>query len=85
MYTYKLKDPLFYDQDKVFFLDDDMVFIDPLDFFGSENIEWWNHQNDQTFEIDLDSCVLFASQSKDFDFLNDFIQKTEKSLNHMKL
>jgi hypothetical protein len=59
MYFYKLRIELF-DEEKVRVVDDGMVFIDPLEFFGSENVKWWNHRNDSTFEIDLDSRFLYS-------------------------
>ena len=51
MYFYKLKVNLF-GKNQTMFVEDFNV-IDPEDYFSSENILFWGHKNDKTFEIDI--------------------------------
>lgn len=55
MYAYKIND--IFVGDKIRFLSDDKVFFDPYKFFNSENIYWWLHKDDVTWEIDLDNSI----------------------------
>ena len=70
MYWYKLKFSLFGETNKTRFLSDFYVPGNPYDYFSSDNIESWGHEDDNSKVIDRGS---FEKDDKENEYLEENI------------